>query len=104
MEVRGQGAQRQFELSSTSDPDRILEGAATTKFGTASNAQYGCQAFAGMNGAERPFNQDASYSGVPFPNTYGDGQVQPIGTCEMGDQLWFDWDLFMRPLGNLPVS
>lgn len=63
------------------------------------DAQYGCQSFAGMNGAERSFNQDASYSGA-----YGDGQVQAIGTCEMGDQLWFDWDLFMRPPWNPPIS
>jgi hypothetical protein len=147
MEVRGQGAQRQFELLSTSDPDQTADAAATIPFGTASNAgipvhqgsgfmpgyghnsrlncdvavnedrgsaqqhhfdgqdvQYGCQSFAGLNGAERPLNQDASYSGVPFSNTYGDGQVQAIGTYEMGNQIWFDWDTFINPLCNPCVS
>jgi len=135
MEVRSQGSQQQWGLLSTGDPYQMLDGAAMTEFGTASNAvcqgsgfmpeyrsnhgvatsedqgsaqrhhsgvqdaQYGCQSFAGMNGAERSFNQDASYSGA-----YGDGQVQAIGTCEMGDQSWFDWNLFMRPLSNPPIS
>jgi hypothetical protein len=37
MEVRSQGAQRQFELRSTSDPNQTPNAAATIPFGTASN-------------------------------------------------------------------